>query len=119
MFRSPTIAGRNKNLSRRSFIKKSTALGVAGAAASISPPFISRGFALTRDPQTILDEISVKNYVREDYQELYKMSGDPIWDPAKDWIRTVDWEAVREAQAGKTTIRRVVWDQSGTGANSR
>ena len=30
------------------------------------------------------------------------MTGDPLWDPAKDWIRTVDWEAVRAEQAGKT-----------------
>ncbi len=101
MFRTPTKKPR-KPVSRRSFLKSSAAVGTAATAAAIAPPFISKGFALTRDPQTILDEISVKNYVRPDYQELYNMSGAPVWDPNKDWIRTADWEAIRKSQAGKT-----------------
>ena len=57
------------------------------------------------DPQSVLDRISVSQYVREDYQELYGMSDEkPLWDADKDWIRTVDWEKVREELAG-TTVR--------------
>jgi multiple sugar transport system substrate-binding protein len=29
-------------------------------------------------------------------------TGEALWDPELDWIRTVDWEAVRKEQAGKT-----------------
>ena len=85
-------------MDRRAFLKNSAAVGVAGAALSL--PMISKSMASVRDPQAILDDISVKKYVREDYQKLYNMSGEPLWDPNKDWIRTVDWEAVRKAQSG-------------------
>jgi multiple sugar transport system substrate-binding protein len=57
------------------------------------------------DPQSVLDGISISQYVRADYRDLYGMSDDkPIWDNSKDWIRTVDWEAVRSELAG-TTVR--------------
>lgn len=103
MYRIPKQATpKSRNVSRRSFLRNTAAVGAAGAALSISSPFVSKGFAQMRDPQAILDDINVTKYVREDYQKLYNMSGDPIWDPNKDWIRTVDWEAVRKAQSGKT-----------------
>jgi len=102
MFRTNTNKQKRVPMNRRSFLKSSAAVGAATAVASISTPFISSAYAAMRDPQSILDDISVKKYVREDYQALYNMSGAPLWDPNKDWIRTVDWEAVRKAQAGKT-----------------
>lgn len=103
MFKVTTkLSPKKRALSRRSFLRNSVAVGAAGAALGVSTPYISKGFASMRDPQTILDEINVSKYVREDYQKLYNMSGDPLWDPKKDWIRTVDWEAVRKSQAGKT-----------------
>lgn len=103
MFKTNTLkTKKTKDLSRRSFLKSTATVGVAGAALSVTPPMVSSSFAQARDPQAILDDISVKKYVREDYQKLYNMSGDPIWDPSKDWIRTVDWEAVRKSQSGKT-----------------
>ena len=63
------------------------------------PAFAQAGLP---DPKSVLDRISVDGYVREDYRKLYNMTSDPLWDPAKDWIRTVDWEKVRSEQAGKT-----------------
>ncbi len=63
------------------------------------PAFAQSGLP---DPQSVLDRISVDGYVREDYRKLYSMTNDPLWDPAKDWIRNVDWEKVRSDQAGKT-----------------
>ena len=87
-------------LTRRSLLATSAATG-AVVGSGLSRP----GLALAQDlpdPQSVLDKITVNDYVRQDYRELYDMTGEPLWDPAKDWIRTVDWEAVREAQAGKT-----------------
>ena len=88
----------NVNVNRRSLL-----LGGA-AAATLTSPWITSAQAGGHlpDPQTVLDGISVKNYVREDYRNLYGINDEVMWDPSKDWIRTVDWEAVREAQAGKT-----------------
>src|SRR4051812_28436852 len=92
-----TASGR---FSRRSFMRASAALGVAGSMGKLAAPaFAQSGLP---DPESVLDEISVKKYVREDYQKLFNMSGEPLWDPELDWIRTVDWEAVRKEQAGKT-----------------
>jgi multiple sugar transport system substrate-binding protein len=92
-----TASGR---LSRRSFIRTSAALGVVGGMGRLAAPaFAQSGLP---DPQSVLDDISVKKYVREDYQKLFNMSGEPLWDPELDWIRTVDWESVRKEQAGKT-----------------
>ena len=82
-----------RGLSRRSFIRSSAAFGLAtGAAGLKSPAFAQSDLP---DVQSVLDRISVEGYVREDYRKLYSMSGEPLWDPAKDWIRTVDWEKVR------------------------
>jgi multiple sugar transport system substrate-binding protein len=94
-----------KKLSRRSFLERSAAVGLISGAGAVSlgglslPAFAQSGLP---DPKAVLDRISVKGYVREDYRKLYNMSDDPLWDPAKDWIRTVDWEKVRSEQAGKT-----------------
>jgi multiple sugar transport system substrate-binding protein len=60
-----------------------------------------------KDPSAILNDISVAKYLRQDYQDLYKMSGEPLWDPNKDWIRTVDWDQVRQELSG-TTVRFAV-----------
>ena len=87
-------------LSRRSFMRAGAALGVASGALGLKmPAFAQSGLP---DIQTVLDGISVKDYVRADYRKLYDMSDEPLWDPAMDWIRTVDWEKVRQEQAGKT-----------------
>lgn len=91
---------------RRSFLKNSAALGAASAVGSgLAMPALADGHL--QDPATILNDISVAKYVRQDYQDLYNMSGEPLWDPNKDWIRTVDWEKVREELAG-TTVRFAV-----------
>ena len=99
-------SARLSDVSRRSFLKSGAAVGVTSAVAStIGSPFIAGAFAQDlRDPASILADISVRKYVREDYQKLYDMSADPLWDPGKDWIRTVDWEKVRSELAG-TTVR--------------
>ncbi|MDB3911587.1 extracellular solute-binding protein [Paracoccaceae bacterium] len=60
-----------------------------------------------KDLSVILNEISVAKYVRQDYQDLYNMSGNPLWDPNNDWIRTVDWDQVRQELSG-TTVRFAV-----------
>ena len=89
-------------MSRRSFLRTGTAFGVATGAAGLKMPALAQeGLP---DIQATLDSISVEKYVREDYRKLYNMSNEPLWDPAKDWIRTVDWEAVR-SQLGGTTVR--------------
>ena len=87
-------------LSRRSFLRSGAAFGVATGATSLGLPAYA-GSTLP-DIQATLDKISVNGYVREDYRKLYSMTNDPLWDPAKDWIRTVDWEKVRSEQSGKT-----------------
>ena len=91
--------------SRRSFLKGSAALGATTAASGLAIPAFADGHL--PDPQSVLDDISVAKYVREDYQQLYNMSGAPLWDPNKDWIRTVDWEKVRSELSG-TTVRFAV-----------
>ncbi len=91
---------RLSGLSRRSVLRGAAAAGVAGAA-----PFALGARARAQDlpdPASVLDTISVDQYVREDYRTLYNLDNTPMWDPNKDWIRTVDWEAVRGEQAGKT-----------------
>lgn len=87
-------------LSRRSFMRAGAALGVASGALGLKMPALAQSGL--PDIQSVLDGISVKDYVRADYRKLYDMSDEPLWDPAMDWIRTVDWEKVREEQAGKT-----------------
>ena len=93
-------------LSRRSFMRGSSALGVASCGSVWGGKLLAA--TDLPDPQSVLDQISISQYVREDYRKLYNMSDDkPIWDSSKDWIRTVDWEAVRAQLAG-TTVRFAV-----------
>nr|WP_272212692.1 twin-arginine translocation signal domain-containing protein [Marinicella sp. W31]MDC2878602.1 extracellular solute-binding protein [Marinicella sp. W31] len=92
------------NFSRRSFLKTSSAAGVTvmGATLGSKSPFAQSGLP---DPQTILDQISISQYVKPDYQALYGMSDSkPLWDKNTDWIRTADWEEIRRQLAG-TTVR--------------
>lgn len=92
--------------SRRSFLKASGATGLGVAAGSTAIPLfnIKKANALSAtDPSEILAKINVGNYVKADYREQYNLSDDDLlWDPSKDWIRTVDWEQVRKEQSGKT-----------------
>ncbi|HBD90247.1 MAG TPA: sugar ABC transporter substrate-binding protein, partial [Gemmobacter sp.] len=89
-------------LSRRSFLRTGAAFGLATSAAGLKmPAYAQSGLP---DIQSVLDRISVDGYVREDYRKLYNMTNEPLWDPAKDWIRSVDWEKVRSELAG-TTVR--------------
>ena len=94
-----------ERFSRRSILKTGSAVGGLGL---LGGGWLGRSaFAAgdLPDPSSVLDEISISSYVREDYRDLYGMSDDkPIWDSGKDWIRTVDWEAVRSELAG-TTVR--------------
>ena len=88
----------NTKLTRRSLLVTG-----AASAATLATPWVRSARAQDLpDPQSVLDRISVENYVREDYRQLYNMTNEPLWDPARDWIRTVDWERVRAAQAGST-----------------
>ncbi|MEM9708267.1 MAG: extracellular solute-binding protein [Pseudomonadota bacterium] len=90
-------------LSRRGFMKTGSAVGLSALGSGLARPALA-GSHLP-DPQSVLDQISVSGYVREDYRELYGMSDEkPFWDNSKDWIRTVDWEQVRSELSG-TTVR--------------
>ena len=71
-----------REVSRRAFLQTSVAAGVAGGMTSIGMPAFAQ--SALPDPQSVLDTISVKGYVRKDYQTLYNMSGEPLWDPKKD-----------------------------------
>lgn len=90
-------------LSRRSLLARSAAAGLIGGVGGLGlarPALAQSGLP---DPQSILDRISVEGYVREDYRQLYKLTNaDLLWDPARDWIRNVDWERVRSEQAGQS-----------------
>ncbi len=93
------------DFTRRSFLRTT---GSAGVAAGLGSAWPRRGLAQDLpDPADVLSRISVSEYVREDYRELYDMTGEPLWDPSRDWIRTVDWEQVRSELAG-TTVRFAV-----------
>jgi len=86
---------------------KSTAATGAAAIAGVGGVNlfnVRRSLAQTLpDPASVLAKINVGNYVKKDYRELYKLGdNEELWDPAKDWIRTVDWEAVRKEFAGTT-----------------
>lgn len=87
-------------MSRRSLLRRSAAAGLIGGIGGLARPAVAQ--SNLPDPQSVLDRISVEGYVREDYRALFNMSGEPLWDPSKDWIRNVDWEKVRSEQAGKT-----------------
>ena len=88
-----------EKLSRRSFLSSSSAAGVLALSSTWGGKLLAQD-ALP-DPQSVLDDISISKYVRADYRDLYDMSDSkPIWDNDKDWIRTVDWEAVRSELSG-------------------
>ena len=84
-------------LPRRDILKS---LAASSLALPLAAPVV-RASSLP-NPEDVLAEISVPNYVRADYRALYDMGGEPLWDPKKDWIRTVDWETVRSEQAGNS-----------------
>lgn len=91
-------------VTRRGFLRTSAAGLAAGVPMALAAPRIARAQDLP-DVQGVLDGISISKYVKPEYIEMYGLSDDkPLWDPAKDWIRTVDWEAVRAEFAG-TTVR--------------
>ncbi|MCA0433441.1 MAG: extracellular solute-binding protein [Proteobacteria bacterium] len=89
-------------VTRRSLLKSTAATGAALTAGL--PLFnINRAFADMPNPADVLAKINVGNMVKKEYREQYKLGdNDELWDPKKDWIRTVDWEAVRKEHAGKT-----------------
>jgi multiple sugar transport system substrate-binding protein len=91
---------RPRDLSRRTLLKRGAALGAVGGFGGLAAPALAQSDL--PDPQSVLDSISVEGYVREDYRTLYGMTNEPLWDPAKDWIRTADWEAIRSQLAGST-----------------
>ena len=93
-------------LSRRSFLASTSAVGLVAVGSTWSGKLLAQ--TQLPDPQSILDDISISKYVREDYQKLYNMSDSkPLWDADKDWIRNVDWEKVRSELSG-TTVRFAV-----------
>ena len=93
-------------MSRRNFLK-SSGISTLGAAAGTSalPLFNIRSAhaQAEENPDDILARINVGNYVKEDYRKQYDLADDDLlWDPSKDWIRTVDWDKVRAEQSGKS-----------------
>ncbi|CAN7352824.1 ABC transporter substrate-binding protein [Mesorhizobium sp. LjNodule214] len=97
--------GNKKDVSRRSFLMSTAVVGASAVAAGgVSLFNVRRSFAQeAANPADILAKINVGGYVKKEYRDLYKLAdGDELWDPAKDWIRTVDWEKVRSEFAGKT-----------------
>ena len=99
-----TISSR-PTLSRRTFLRSTAAVGAAAASAGgVSLFNVRPSYAQNLpDPADILAKINVGTYVKADYRKQYDLADDDLlWDPAKDWIRTVDWEAVRGEFAGKT-----------------
>ncbi|MEQ8922507.1 MAG: extracellular solute-binding protein [Roseovarius sp.] len=96
----------NGKLTRRGFMRTTSAMGAAAIGSGWGGRLLAESHL--PDPQSVLDEISISKYVRDDYRQLYNMSDDkPIWDMSKDWIRTVDWEKVRSELSG-TTVRFAV-----------
>ena len=87
-------------VSRRSFLRTGAAFGLATGAIGLRTPALAQSGL--PDIHSVLDKISVDGYVNADYRKLYNLSGEPLWDPAKDWIRTADWEKVRSEQSGKS-----------------
>jgi multiple sugar transport system substrate-binding protein len=93
-------------LSRRSLLKSSAAAGAALVSGTAGVSLFNVRSAYSQNlpnPADVLAKINVGNMVKKEYREQYKLGdNDELWDPAKDWIRTVDWEAVRKEHAGKT-----------------
>lgn len=93
----------NYRISRRALLRSGVAAGAAAAGSSLAIPALADSHL--PDPASVLADISIGKYVRQDYRELYGMSDDkPMWDANKDWIRTADWERIRSELAG-TTVR--------------
>jgi len=95
-----------RRFSRRTFLKSTAATGAAAlvGAGGANLFHVSRGLAQDLpDPASVLAKINVGNYVKPEYRQLYNLADDEeMWDPAKDWIRTADWEAIRGEFAGTT-----------------
>ena len=93
-----------KGVSRRSFMKTSAAAGATLATAGGVNMFsINRSFGAMMNPADILAKLNVGAKVKKDYRTQFNLKDDDLlWDPKKDWLRTVDWEAVRKEHAGKT-----------------
>jgi multiple sugar transport system substrate-binding protein len=93
-------------MTRRSLLKSTAAAGAALAVGTGGVSLFNVRSAYSQNlpnPADVLAKINVGNMVRKDYREQYKLGdNDELWDPKKDWIRTVDWEAVRKEHAGKT-----------------
>ena len=100
MLKDKTLA-----MSRRSLLKSTAAASAAlvTGAGGVSMFNINSAFAQMANPADVLAKINVGNMVKKEYRDQYKLGdNDELWDPKKDWIRTVDWEAVRKEHAGKT-----------------
>ena len=92
-------------ITRRSLLKTTAATSAAliSGIGGVSMFNITGAHAAMMNPADVLAGINVGKYVKKEYREQYKLGdNDELWDPKKDWIRTVDWEAVRKEHAGKT-----------------
>ncbi len=93
-------------ITRRSLLKSTAAAGAALAAGTGGVSLFNVRSAYSQNlpnPADVLAKINVGNMVKKEYREQYKLGdNDELWDPKRDWIRTVDWEAVRKEHAGKT-----------------
>ena len=95
-------------ITRRSLLKSTAAAGAALAAGTGGVSLFNVRSAYSQclpNPADVLAKINVGNMVNKAYREQYKLGdNDELWDPKKDWIRNVDWEAVRvefEPKGGK------------------
>lgn len=93
-------------MTRRSLLKSTAAAGLALTAGTGGVSLFNVRGAYAQNlpnPADVLAKINVGNMVNKAYREQFKLGdNDELWDPKKDWIRTVDWEAVRKEHAGKT-----------------
>lgn len=94
------------SLTRRSLLRSTAATGATALIGTGGVSLFNVGrtrAASMMNPADVLAKINVGNMVKKEYREQYKLGDDDqLWDPTKDWIRTVDWEAVRSQHAGKT-----------------
>jgi multiple sugar transport system substrate-binding protein len=93
-------------MTRRSLLKSTAAAGAALAVGTGGVSLFNVRSAYSQNlpnPADVLARINVGTMVKKEYREQYKLGdNDELWDPKRDWIRTVDWEAVRKEHAGKT-----------------
>ena len=93
-------------ITRRSLLKSTAAAGAALAVGTGGVSMFNVRSAYSQNlpnPADVLAKINVGTMVKKEYRDQYKLGdNDELWDPKKDWIRTVDWEAVRKEHAGKT-----------------